>query len=104
MDQNLEEHKMNWVECELKKGPLKDQLKQLNKEQRVSLKILKEYMTSNDIPELDCGDGFSISYEPVEKVHYSEKVCGKYMNEDQLRLLKKENTKRSNRFKVSVPN
>jgi hypothetical protein len=99
----LTDHKMLWVTCEESKVAPRTQLKEISKKQRPSTKALQKYMEEQEIDRLDCGGGWFMTYESVEKVTFNEDVCGTYMDAVQLERLKTEQKKRKCTFKTIPP-
>ena len=99
----IEEHKQLWVECEEKKVEPRLVLKALAKTQRPATKAIREYMKENQITNLNCGNDWFITCEEVQKVSYSEDICGPYMTADELDRLKRDNINVTNSFKTLPP-
>ena len=100
---SIEEHKSAWVSCEEEKTIPRQSLKDIGKRQRPSTKAMKEFMEHNDLESLDCGSGWVMTCEEVEKVTFSEDVCSSYMAVGELERLKKEQTKCRAIFKTLPP-
>jgi uncharacterized ferredoxin-like protein len=99
----IEEHKQLWVECEEKKIEPRLVLKDIAKTQRPATKAIREYMKENQITNLNCGNDWFITCEEVQKVSYSEDICGPYMTPDELDRLKRDNLNVKNSFKTLPP-
>jgi hypothetical protein len=100
---SIEDHKAAWVACEEEKDVPRQSLKEIGKRQRPSTKAMKEYMESNGLESLECGSGWTMTCEEVEKVTFSEDVCSSYMATEELDRLKKEQTKCRAVFKTLPP-
>jgi hypothetical protein len=100
---SIDDHKMTWITCEESKVAPKTQLKEIGKKQRASTKALRIFMEENELDRLDCGAGWFMTHESVEKVTFSEDVCGSYMDATVLERLKQEQKKRKSSFKTVPP-
>jgi uncharacterized ferredoxin-like protein len=100
---SIEEHKQIWVECEEKKIEPRLVLKDIAKTQRSATKAIREYMNENHITNMNCGNDWFITCEEVQKVSYSEDICGPYMTQIELERLKRDNTTLRNAFKTLPP-
>jgi hypothetical protein len=100
---SIDDHKITWITCEESKLVPKTQLKEIAKKQRASTKALRIFMEENEIERLDCGAGWFLTYESVEKVTFTEDVCGSYMDAGVLERLKQEQKKRKSSFKTIPP-
>jgi hypothetical protein len=100
---SISEHKLVWMTCEEAKVAPRTQLKEIAKKQRNATKALKALMEEKELDHLDCGGGWSMTYESVEKVTYNEDVCGPYMDAPTLERLKQEQKKRKTTFKTIPP-
>jgi hypothetical protein len=100
---SIDDHKLLWMTCEESKAAPRTQLKEIAKKQRGATKALRTYMEDNELDRLDCGGGWFMTYESVEKVTYTEDVCGPYMDALALERLKQEQKKRKSTFKTIPP-
>jgi len=100
---SIEEYKQLWVKCEEQKLEPKTLLKHIGKEQRPATKAIRTFMEENSIASLECGSGWVLTYEDVERVVFSEDVCSPYMDAVELARMKREQTKRSASFKTRPP-
>ena len=100
---SIEEHKRNWVDCEEQKIEPRLVLKDIAKTQRSATKAIREYMNENHITNMNCGNDWFITCEEVQKVSYSEDICGPYMTPIELERLKREQTTCRNSFKTLPP-
>jgi hypothetical protein len=100
---SIEEYKQQWVACEEKKIEPRQVLKQIGKTQRPATKAIRLFMDEHQLTSLDCGGGWFITCEEVEKVSFSEDICSSYMEPVALERLKKEQVKRRSTFKTLPP-
>ena len=99
----IDDHKTIWITYEESKVAPRSQLKEIAKKQRPSTKALQTHMEDNELDRLDCGGGWFMTYESVEKVTFNEDVCGPYMEAKALERLKQEQKKRKSTFKTVPP-
>ena len=100
---SIEEHKVLWMTCEESKSVPRTKLKEIAKKQRISTKALRSHMENEELDRLDCGGGWFMTHESVDKVTFTEDVCGPYMDAHALERLKQEQTKRKSMFKTVAP-
>jgi hypothetical protein len=99
----IDEHKALWVDCEQSKEGPRKVLKDISKKQRPSTKALQTYMEEASVDRMDCGGGWFMTHESVEKVTYSEDVCGSYMAPADMERLKREQGQQKSSFKIVRP-
>jgi hypothetical protein len=103
-EMSISEHKIAWMTCEERKAAPKQELKEISKKQRASTKALRVYMEENELDSLDCGGGWSMTHESIEKVGpITADMCESYMDTSSLNRLKEENKKRKSTFKIVPP-
>jgi hypothetical protein len=100
---SIEDHKLVWMTCEESKSVPRTKLKEIAKKQRTSTKALRAHMEDEELDRLDCGGGWFMTHESVEKVTFTEDVCGPYMDAHTLERLKQEQKKRKSMFKTIPP-
>jgi hypothetical protein len=100
---SIEEYKALWIQCEEEKMGPRQAMKQIAKTQRPATKFIREYMVENHLTDFDCGSGWAITCEEVEKVGFSEDICSPYMATDELARLKREQTKQRQTYKTIPP-
>lgn len=100
---SIDEYKQLWVTCEEQKLEPRLALKQISKTQCPATKAIRAFMEENNITSLECGSGWVLTCEDVERVAYSEDVCRPYMDAGELARMKREQTKRSSSFKTRPP-
>jgi len=78
-------------------------LKQLRKEQKANMDVIKQYMLEHDVMNLDVG-GYEFSREEVQRCSFTEKNLEEFI-EDQsiLESYREAYTESSEKFKMSKP-
>jgi hypothetical protein len=92
-----------WVACEERKRVPKLAMKEINTEQRLATKAIKEHMVTNQLIHLDLPNGYCHAFEDVEKLSLNEDVCTPYLTPDVLHRMITEQTTCKPCFKVIRP-
>jgi hypothetical protein len=100
---SLPEARQLWVDCEERKIAPRLALKEIGKTQRPATKVIRSHMEETQLMNFDCGNGWAVTRDEVEKVTFSEDICTPYMDPQELERLKKEQIKVRSAFKTLPP-
>lgn len=102
-EDEINAHKLVWLECELAKEDPRTLLREISKRQKSATKALQAYMKDTDCDILDCGSGWSLASKCKEHTTFTEDVCGSYMSDSTMEKLKTENTQQRISFATRRP-
>ena len=78
-------------------------LKELKKEQKANIGVIKQYMVDNDIKEVDVG-GYEFSREEVERCSFTEKNLQEFLEDSSILDNYRETyTESGEKFKMNRP-
>ena len=101
MATTIDEHKQLWRECQEAVVELQRQVRALRKRQQTSTKALQAHMTDTGLASLDCGGGWTLACDEVERVTYTEEACSPYVTPEDLETIRRSCTRSRKRFRVS---
>jgi len=80
-----------------------NKLKELKKEQKANIGVIKQYMVDNDIKEVDVG-GYEFSREEVERCSFTEKNLQEFLEDSSILDNYRETyTQSGEKFKMNRP-